>query len=126
MSAAMPHPFPMPEILAPGKRLVLVTVHRRESFGEPMVRIFTALRQIARLHADVEMVYPVHLNPNVRQPAQELLGNEKNIHLVPPMDYFDFVQMMKHAYQARVSYPHRFRRSSGRGAHAWRTGAGVA
>jgi UDP-N-acetylglucosamine 2-epimerase (non-hydrolysing) len=92
------HPFPLPALNLGGKRLVTVTMHRRESFGEVMEGILLALREIAQTYPDVEMVYPVHLNPNVREPANRILGNVPNVHLVDPMDYFDFVQLMKRSY----------------------------
>ena len=98
MTTQMKTPFPLPELNLTGKRMVLITVHRRESFGEPMERIFSAIREIALAYEDVEVVYPVHLNPNVQKPAREILGGISNIHLVPPMDYFDFVRMMGSAH----------------------------
>jgi UDP-N-acetylglucosamine 2-epimerase (non-hydrolysing) len=84
---------PAPVDLA-GRRMVLVTAHRRESFGEPMREMFLALRELAESHADVLVVYPVHLNPNVRAPAGEILGGVPNIHLCEPVDYFTFVRLM--------------------------------
>jgi UDP-N-acetylglucosamine 2-epimerase (non-hydrolysing) len=98
LASRMKHPFPLPNLNLDGKRMILITVHRRESFGEPMIRIFSAIRELALAYKDVEIVYPVHLNPNVQQPAKEILGGVPNIHLVPPMDYFDFVQMMAKAH----------------------------
>ena len=98
LAAAMEHPFPLPDLDLRGKRMILVTVHRRESFGEPMAQIFQAIRDLADAYPDVEVVYPVHLNPNVQKPAREILGGVANIHLVAPMDYFDFVKMMGKAH----------------------------
>jgi UDP-N-acetylglucosamine 2-epimerase (non-hydrolysing) len=92
------HPFPLPALDLNNKRMLLITIHRRESFGEVMEGIFHALSDIALKYPDCELVYPVHLNPNVRKPAFELLGNIPNIHLLDPMDYFDFIQLMKKAY----------------------------
>jgi UDP-N-acetylglucosamine 2-epimerase (non-hydrolysing) len=80
------------------RRLILVTIHRRESFGEKMEGMFLALRDIAQRYSDVEIVYPVHLNPNVRNLALSVLKDIQNIHLVDPLDYFDFVQVMKRAF----------------------------
>ena len=79
-------------------RKVLVTIHRRESFGDAMIGIFQAIREIAEAYADVEIIYPVHLNPNVRNPAREILGGVRNIRLVEPMDYFEFVATMQRSY----------------------------
>jgi UDP-N-acetylglucosamine 2-epimerase (non-hydrolysing) len=79
------------------KRLILVTGHRRESFGEGFERICQALRQIAMAHPDVEIVYPVHLNPNVKEPVTRLLSNVPSIHLIEPKDYLPFVYLMNRA-----------------------------
>ncbi len=98
LSVKQEHPFPFPEINLNGKRLILVTAHRRESFGEPMIEIFNSLKTIALAYSDVEIIYPVHLNPNVKVPATQILSGIPNIHLVDPLDYFDFVTVMKHAY----------------------------
>jgi UDP-N-acetylglucosamine 2-epimerase (non-hydrolysing) len=98
LASRMKMPPVFPSINLKNKRLVLVTIHRRESFGYVMEGIFHGLRDIAERHDDVEIVYPVHLNPNVRRPAHEILGNVQNIHLVEPMEYFDFVNAMKKAY----------------------------
>jgi UDP-N-acetylglucosamine 2-epimerase (non-hydrolysing) len=78
-------------------RLVLVTAHRRESFGAPLREAFGALREIADRFEDVVMVYPVHPNPNVREPAQELLGGHARILLTQPLDYLDLVHALKRA-----------------------------
>jgi UDP-N-acetylglucosamine 2-epimerase (non-hydrolysing) len=87
--------IPLPYLL-PNRRLVLVTAHRRESFGPPLARICEALRGLAReFRDDAQIVYPVHLNPNVQGPVREALGNEPNIHLVPPLDYLAFVRLMR-------------------------------
>ncbi len=80
------------------KRLVLVTGHRRESFGEPFMRFCEALRQVATLHDDVQLVYPVHLNPNVQEPVHAVLGEQSNVHLIEPQDYLPFVYLMSKAY----------------------------
>ena len=81
------------------RKLLLVTAHRRENFGAPMERIFGALLRIAReFEPLVQLVYPVHMNPNVHEPAHQLLGGEANIHLIPPLDYLPMVHLMKRAY----------------------------
>jgi UDP-N-acetylglucosamine 2-epimerase (non-hydrolysing) len=89
---------PALEGIPEARRIVLVTGHRRESFGEGLQHICQALLEIARSEPDVEIVYPVHLNPNVRGPVHELLGGEKRIHLLEPLDYVPFVQLMERAY----------------------------
>ncbi len=76
------------------KRLILVTGHRRENFGTGFERICEALARIADENADVEVLYPVHLNPNVQEPIKRLLGNRHNIHLIEPLDYLPFVYLM--------------------------------
>lgn len=82
----------------PQRRVILVTGHRRESFGAGFERICTALLRIARLHPDVDIVYPVHLNPDVREPVNRLLTNVPTIHLIEPLDYLPFVRLMDRAY----------------------------
>ena len=79
------------------KKLILVTGHRRENFGDGVLNICEALLEISR-SAAVEIVYPVHLNPNIKGPVHDLLGNVSNIHLVEPLDYEAFVWMMDKAY----------------------------
>ena len=81
------------------RRVILVTAHRRENFGRPLENIFTALRTLAETYPkDVHLVYPVHLNPNVRGPAHRLLGNLPNVSLIEPLDYLPMVHLMKRAY----------------------------
>lgn len=80
------------------KRLVLVTSHRRENFGQPFHNICIALRALAERNADIQILYPVHPNPNVKHVANELLGKTSNIILCDPLDYAPFVAAMKRAY----------------------------
>lgn len=77
-----------------GRRLVLVTGHRRESFGAGFDNICAALKQIALQFPDCDLVYPVHLNPNVREPVFRLLADAPNVHLIEPQDYLPFVYLM--------------------------------
>ena len=84
-------------MLDPSKRLVLVTGHRRESFGMGFENICWALRDIAQRN-DVEILYPVHLNPNVRKPVNEILSGLRNVHLVEPVDYPTFVRLMQRSH----------------------------
>jgi UDP-N-acetylglucosamine 2-epimerase (non-hydrolysing) len=91
-------PFPLPDVKLEGKRMILVTIHRRESFGDPLKNIFRAIAELAKSYSDVEIIYPVHLNPNVQGPAREILGGIPNVHLCAPADYLDFVQLMNKAY----------------------------
>jgi len=81
------------------RRVILVTAHRRENFGRPLEDIFTALRTLTETYPkDIHLVYPVHLNPNVRGPAHRLLGNLPNVSLIEPLDYLPMVHLMKRAY----------------------------
>ncbi len=84
-------------VLASGRRLVLLTAHRRESFGAPLREVFGAVRALADAVPDVEVVYPVHPNPNVRGPAGELLSDHPRIHLTQPLGYLDLVTALKRA-----------------------------
>jgi UDP-N-acetylglucosamine 2-epimerase (non-hydrolysing) len=83
--------------LSRDKRLILVTGHRRENFGEGFERICRALLELSKLD-DVEILYPVHLNPNVQEPVRRVLGNCPNIHLIEPLDYLPFVYLMDRSY----------------------------
>jgi UDP-N-acetylglucosamine 2-epimerase (non-hydrolysing) len=79
------------------KKLILVTGHRRENFGEGLLNICRALKHISERN-DVEIIYPVHLNPNVQEPVNRLLLNNSNIFLIEPQDYLPFVYLMERAY----------------------------
>nr|WP_280634395.1 UDP-N-acetylglucosamine 2-epimerase (non-hydrolyzing) [Pollutimonas harenae] len=80
------------------KKLILVTGHRRESFGGGFERICQALVNTAKAHPDTEILYPVHLNPNVREPVNRLLQGINNVHLIEPLDYLPFVYLMNRAH----------------------------
>ncbi|MGE0127981.1 MAG: non-hydrolyzing UDP-N-acetylglucosamine 2-epimerase [Blastocatellales bacterium] len=82
------------------KRLILVTAHRRENFGDPLLEICAALKEIAVSYPDVHLVYPVHLNPNVRNVVFERLGSVERISLLDPLEYLPLVQLMKASYLA--------------------------
>lgn len=84
--------------LDPARKLILVTGHRRESFGSGFERICEALIDVAQQHPEVDIVYPVHLNPNVREPVNRLLNGIGNIHLIEPLDYLPFVHLMSRAH----------------------------
>lgn len=79
------------------RRLVLLTAHRRESFGEPLREVFRAVRHIADGRTDVDLLYPVHPNPQVRGPAEELLSGHPRIHLTGPLGYLDLVRALESA-----------------------------
>lgn len=78
----------------PDQRTILVTGHRRESFGEGFANICEGLANLARRNADIQVIYPVHLNPNVQGPVYSILGKIENIHLIPPLEYEPFVFLM--------------------------------
>ncbi|MBA2874554.1 non-hydrolyzing UDP-N-acetylglucosamine 2-epimerase [Thermaerobacillus caldiproteolyticus] len=80
-----------------GSRMILLTAHRRENLGEPMRNMFRAIKRIVHEHDDVQVVYPVHLNPAVREVADEILGNDPRIHLIEPLGVLDF-----HNFAARA------------------------
>ncbi|MBI2471667.1 MAG: UDP-N-acetylglucosamine 2-epimerase (non-hydrolyzing) [Planctomycetes bacterium] len=79
-------------------RMILITAHRRESFGKPFINICKAIATLAKQYPDVIFVYPVHLNPNVRNTVYPMLGNVSNIILIEPLEYVPFVHLMKQAY----------------------------
>jgi UDP-N-acetylglucosamine 2-epimerase (non-hydrolysing) len=90
-----------PEIgipIDPAKRLLLVTVHRRENFGKPFREICAAIQQLTEANPDIEVLYPVHPNPNVHDVAEKLLGGRPRITLCPPLDYLPFVGAMQRSY----------------------------
>lgn len=80
------------------KKIILITGHRRENFGNPFEHICYAIKKAAEKFPEVEFVYPVHLNPNVQQPVNEILSGQKNIHLLEPLDYPSFIWMMNRCY----------------------------
>jgi UDP-N-acetylglucosamine 2-epimerase (non-hydrolysing) len=93
----LPSIYPLPEgRTGVGPRMVLVTAHRRENFGQPLEDICTALESLAHIYGDaLRIVYPVHLNPNVQEPVYRRLSGIPNIHLLPPLDYLPMVNFMK-------------------------------
>ena len=84
--------------LSNDKKMILVTGHRRESFGQGFEKICHALAEIAATNPDVQIVYPVHLNPNVSEPVNRILGHIDNVMLIDPQDYLPFVWLMNHAW----------------------------
>lgn len=90
--------IPLPFACDPGKRLILVTAHRRENFGEPFRNICDAVLILAERNPDVQVIFPVHPNPNVRDTAHAILGSHPRIALCEPLDYLPFVAVMKRAY----------------------------
>ena len=84
---------------SPGKKMILVTAHRRESFGEPFNQICRGLRELALSgNGAWEIVYPVHLNPNVQEPVNRILKGTPHVHLLPPVEYLPLVHLMKRSY----------------------------
>ena len=83
---------------AKGSKLILLTAHRRESLGEPMHRMFKAIKRIVDEHPDVKVIYPIHLNPVVRQEAEKSFDNDERIKLIEPLDVLDFHNFMARCY----------------------------
>ena len=79
------------------REYILVTGHRRENFGEGFLHICKAIKELAALHPDMDIVYPVHLNPNVQKPVYELLSGVDNVYLISPLDYLPFIYAMQHS-----------------------------
>lgn len=84
--------------LNPELKTILLTSHRRENFGEPIKNICKAVLKLVEDNKDIQVVYPVHLNPNVQKPVKELLGGKERIHLIEPMEYAPFSSLMKEAH----------------------------
>ncbi|MBX5325553.1 UDP-N-acetylglucosamine 2-epimerase (non-hydrolyzing) [Streptococcus cristatus] len=84
--------------LDPNKKLVLVTMHRRENQGQPMRNVFTALREMVDFHQEIEVVYPVHLSPVVQEAAKDILAGHDRIHLIEPLDVLDFHNLASRSY----------------------------
>lgn len=83
---------------ANGSRLILITAHRRENLGEPMRHMFRAIRRVMDEHPDVKAIYPIHMNPIVRETADALLGGDERIHIIEPLDVLDFHNFMARSY----------------------------
>lgn len=79
-------------------RMILLTAHRRENLGEPMQNMFRAIHRVLEEHEDVQVVYPMHLNPAVRETAYEILGSHKRVHLIEPLEVFDFHNFASRSY----------------------------
>ncbi|MBH9989979.1 MULTISPECIES: non-hydrolyzing UDP-N-acetylglucosamine 2-epimerase [Lactobacillus] len=86
------------DLIKPGNKIILVTMHRRENQGEPMRRVFKVMKQVVDSHDNVEIIYPVHLSPRVQKVAHEILGNDPRIHLIAPLDVVDFHNLAKLSY----------------------------
>ena len=83
---------------AKGSRLILITAHRRENLGEPMHNMFRAIRRVLDENPDVKAIYPIHMNPVVRQAANEELGNCDRIHIIEPLEVLDFHNFLARSY----------------------------
>ncbi|MFC6164538.1 non-hydrolyzing UDP-N-acetylglucosamine 2-epimerase [Lactiplantibacillus dongliensis] len=86
------------DLVKPGHRMILLTMHRRENQGIPMVAVFSAIKKVVLSHKDVEVVYPVHLSPTVQKIANDVLGDVDRIHLIDPLDVVDFHNMSARSY----------------------------
>ena len=83
---------------AKGSRLIMITAHRRENLGEPMHHMFKAIRRVMDKHPDVKAIYPIHMNPVVREIANEYLGDDDRIHIIEPLDVLDFHNFLSRSY----------------------------
>lgn len=83
---------------ANGSRLIMITAHRRENLGDPMRHMFKAIRRVMDEHPDVKAIYPIHMNPVVREIANEFLGGDDRIHIIEPLDVLDFHNFLSHSY----------------------------
>ena len=83
---------------ASGSRLIMITAHRRENLGEPMCHMFQAIRRVMDEHPDVKAIYPIHMNPVVRETANEYLGDDDRIHIIEPLDVLDFHNFLSRSY----------------------------
>lgn len=83
---------------ADGSKLIMITAHRRENLGEPMRHMFRAIRRVLDEHIDVKAIYPVHMNPVVREIAKEVLGDDDRVHIIEPLDVIDFHNFLNHSY----------------------------
>ena len=83
---------------AKDSRLIMITAHRRENLGEPMKHMFRAIRRVCDEHADVKAIYPIHMNPVVRETANEILGGDERIRIIEPLDVLDFHNFLAHSY----------------------------
>lgn len=83
---------------AEGSRLIMITAHRRENLGEPMKNMFRAIRRVCDEHPDIKAVYPIHMNPVVRETANEILGNDDRIKIIEPLEVIDFHNFLSRSY----------------------------
>ena len=83
---------------AKGSRLILITAHRRENLGKPMKHMFRAIRRVMDENSDIKAIYPIHMNPIVRELANEILGNDERIHIIEPLDVLDFHNFQSRSY----------------------------
>lgn len=83
---------------ASGSQLIMITAHRRENLGEPMRNMFCAIRKVLREYPNVKAIYPIHMNPVVRETAEKILGGEERVHIIEPLDVVDFHNFLKRSY----------------------------
>ncbi|WP_216696875.1 non-hydrolyzing UDP-N-acetylglucosamine 2-epimerase [Anaerostipes faecalis] len=83
---------------AEDSRLIMITAHRRENLGEPMIHMFKAIKRVMDEHSDVKAIYPIHMNPEVRKVANDILGGDDRIHIIEPLEVFDFHNFLNRSY----------------------------
>lgn len=89
---------PLDRLIESGRRIVLLTSHRRENFGDPMRRAFQAIARTIQAYPDLELVFPVHPNPNVRREVEAVFAGQSRVHLIDPLDYVNFAHLMRRSY----------------------------
>ena len=107
-----------------GRRLIVLTCHRRENYGEPMKQIFTAVRDLAMKNPDLLIVYPIHMSPVVRDTAGPILSGIENVRLIEPLDAIDMHRLMDRSYGPQLFCHDGFRRNSGGGTCSGQAGSG--
>ena len=81
-----------------GSRLIMITAHRRENLGEPMKQMFRAIKRVCSEYSDIKVIYPIHLNPKIRETAEKILGDDEKIHIIEPLDVIDFHNFLACSY----------------------------
>lgn len=99
LSTTVKENYSHPELdWANGSRLILITAHRRENIGEPMFHMFSAINRVMQEHEDVKVIYPIHMNPLVRETASAVFGNNERIHIIEPLEVIDFHNLLARSY----------------------------
>ena len=99
LKSTVHHGYSHPELdWASDSRMILITAHRRENLGKPMEHMFRAIRKVLDEYQDIKAIYPIHMNPLVRETARKIFGDESRMHIIEPLDVLDFHNFMAHSY----------------------------